>query len=89
MNFSRMPYVHLLLFRCRRCEQRMVITVQNEGANLEEVDGGSYHVKCQRGWFENLLGVEAVKHWVTPSHDQRHITNHLQGARDERLSNPS
>jgi hypothetical protein len=40
----------------------MVITVPNEGANLEEVHGGSFHVKCQCGWFERLLGVEAVKH---------------------------
>jgi hypothetical protein len=79
MDFSRMPYVHLLAFRCRRCEQQVVITVPNQAANLEEVDGASHYVKCPCGWIENRLGVEAAKHWVTPSHDQRHITIHLQG----------
>ena len=87
MDTIQMPYVHLLQFLCRRCERPIVISVASEAANLEKVDGDSHHVECQCGWFENLLGVEAVKHWVTPSHDQRHITIHLQGARDERLSN--
>ena len=86
MDFSQMPYVHLLLFRCGRCGQQLVITVPNGAANLEEVDGDSYRVECQCGWFEHLLGVEAAKHWVTPSHDQQHIIIYFAGDPDERLS---
>jgi hypothetical protein len=75
-----MPYVHLLLFLCRRCKQPIVMSVVSEAAKLEKVDGDSYHIKCQCGWFNNLLGVEASRHWVTPRHDQQAIINHLLGA---------
>ena len=88
MDTQRMPYVHLLLFLCRRCEEPLVISVVSEAANLEKVDCDSYHVKCQCGWSNNLLGVEAARHWVTPKHDQQNIINHLLGAaQDERMLN--
>ena len=83
------PYAHLLQFRCRRCEQPIVISVRSEAANLEKVDGDSYRLECQCGWSEKLLGVEAARHWVTPWHDEQKLIDHLQGARYERLSNPT
>lgn len=76
-----MPYAHLLQFRCRRCGQPIVIAIQSEAANLETVDGDSYFLECQCGWSEVLLGVEAARHLVTPSHDEQQIIDHLQGAR--------
>ena len=86
MDTKQMPYVHLLQFLCRRCERPIVISVASEAANLEKIDADSHHVECQCGWLANLLGVEAARHWVTPSHDQQKIMNHLQGAHNERLS---
>ena len=84
-----MPYAHLLQFRCRRCEQPIVISVESEAANLEKVDGDSYRLECQCGWSETLVGVEAARHLVTPWHDEQQIIDHLQGARYERQSDPS
>jgi len=82
-----MPYAHLLQFRCRRCEQPIAIVVRSEAANLERVEGDSYRLECQCGWSEDLLGVEAARHWVvTPWQDEQIIIEHLQDDRDERLS---
>jgi hypothetical protein len=58
-------YTHLLLFRCKRCTEPLAISVMTEEANLERVDGETFDVECNCGWFGNLLGVEAVRHWVT------------------------
>jgi hypothetical protein len=89
MDFSRMPYAHLLRFQCKWCDQAIIVPVRSEAASLEKVDGYSYHVECQCGWAANLLGVEADRHWVTPWHDQQNIVKHLKGAGNARLSNLS
>ena len=85
MDTKQMPDVHLLQFLCQRCGQPAVISVECDAANLEKVDADSYDVRCECGWSDNLLGAEAVRHWVTPRHDQRNIIDHLQGIRDEEL----
>ena len=88
MEASQMPYVHLLQFLCRRCGQPLVIPVRSEAANLEKVDADSHSVKCQCGWLGSLLGVEAVRHWVTPWHHQQNVVDYLQGTVfNEKLSN--
>ena len=84
-----MPYAHLLQFRCRRCEQPIVLSVRSEAANLETVDGDSFRLECQCGWSETLLGVEAARHLVTLWHDEQQITDYLEGAGYERQSDPS
>jgi hypothetical protein len=66
MNMKHVPYVHLLLFRCKRCDKPLAIPVVCEEGNLEKIDGDIYEVKCNCGWLENLLGVEASRHWVAP-----------------------
>ena len=87
MDMKQMPYVHLLQFRCRRCEQPIVISVVSEAANLEKIDADSHLVECQCLWSDDLLGVEAVRHWVTPQHDAQNMVNFLQGDRNERFAN--
>jgi hypothetical protein len=58
------PYVHSLLFRCEDCMGPLTISVPSEESNLERVDGDIFEVECTCGWWKNLLGVEAVRHWV-------------------------
>ncbi len=66
MDTEQMPYVHLLLFRCKQCGEVLAISVASEARNLEKIDGDSHDFRCLCGWTENLLGVEALRHWVTP-----------------------
>jgi hypothetical protein len=87
MDTKQMPYVHLLQFVCRQCGKPLVISVASDAANLEKIDSDSYSVKCQCGWLDRLIGVEAARHWVTPSCDQQNLIDHLIGVRDEGLSN--
>jgi hypothetical protein len=57
----------------------VVISVESVAANLEETDADTHRVKCQCGWTDDLLGVEAAKHWVALNHGGQHLINHLQG----------
>ena len=66
MDGKNLAYVHLLLFRCKRCKEPFAIPVTSTASNLEKIDGDTYSVECNCGWLQNLLGVEAVRHWVTP-----------------------
>ena len=66
MDTEKMLYVHLLLFRCKQCGEVLAISVASEARNLEKIDGDSHDFRCLCGWTENLLGVEALRHWVTP-----------------------
>lgn len=64
MNGNRMPYAHLLLFRCKQCGRPRPIRVMSEACNLENIDGELFEVRCECGWLERLLGVEAATHSV-------------------------
>lgn len=64
MGGEHSPYVHLLLFRCKRCNQPLAIPVRSEAGNLEKIDSDAFDVKCNCGWFQQLVGVEAARHWV-------------------------
>ena len=59
-------YVHLLLFKCAVCKDPLVIPVMSDEYNLEGIDGGNYDLSCDCGWVENLVGLEAVRHYVAP-----------------------
>jgi hypothetical protein len=78
-----MPYVHLLQFRCRGCDQPIVIFIGGEAANLEKVDSDPYRLECDCGWSETLIGVEAARHLVIPVHHEEQINERLQGSRNE------
>jgi hypothetical protein len=33
--------------------------------NLETIDADTFAVQCECGWTKEILGVEAIRHWVT------------------------
>ena len=79
MALNNVGYAHLLLFRCRQCNEPVAVPVLGQARNLEEIDGHTYDVKCRCGWSESLLGVEAIAHWVVPWE----AVEHLAGQTDE------
>src|ERR1700692_607962 len=80
-------YSHLLLFRCKRCHEPVAISVMSEEGNLERIDGDTFDVECNCGWFRNSsLGVEAVRHWVTPWEFAQSV-EHLSAAGDASVDN--
>jgi hypothetical protein len=89
MGEKRLPYVHLLLFRCERCNEPLVIFMRSEAANLEEIDGNSYVVECHCGWSKSMLGVEAIRHWVTPWEDRQSVFGPVPGVFNERQPDTS
>ena len=64
MSSNNFDYAHLLLFRCKQCDEPVAVPVMGQARNLEEIDGDTYDVKCRCGRSESLLGVEALAHWV-------------------------
>jgi len=66
MNEKDLPYVHVLVFQCKHCNGPLLVPVVTEASNLEKVDGDTFDVECQCGWWKRLLGVEAARHWVAP-----------------------
>lgn len=64
MDGNRVPYVHVLLFRCKGCNRPLAVSVVTEAANLEAIDGDLFDLKCDCGWLERLCGVEACRHWA-------------------------
>ena len=66
MHGKDLPYVHVLVFRCKHCHRPLLVPVMSEANNLEKVDGDTFEVGCQCGWWKELLGVEAARHWVAP-----------------------
>jgi len=79
-------YIHLLLFRCSRCNEPLAISVTSEEANLERIDGEAFDVECNCGWFRNSLGAEAVSHLVTPWEFARSV-EHLSAASNRSVDN--
>jgi hypothetical protein len=67
------PYVHSLLFRCKRCKEPLSISVMSAEGNLENIDGNCFDLRCECGWLKSLLGVEAIRHWVVPWEVQRSV----------------
>jgi hypothetical protein len=86
MDGNNVGYVHLLLFRCKRCKEPFAIPVTSPASNLEKIDGDTYSVECNCGWLQNLLGVEAVRHWVTPWEFPQ-SADHLSACSDQIVDN--
>jgi hypothetical protein len=59
------PYAHILLYSCRGCNKPLSIVVMSPERNLEQLDAGTFDIRCECGWEKQLLGVEGVCHWVT------------------------
>jgi hypothetical protein len=57
-------FAHSLLFQCEACNGPIAISVASSDRGLEAVDGTSLRVACGCGWVENLMGVNARRHWV-------------------------
>lgn len=66
MDGEHIEYVHSRLFQCIQCKEPLVICVMTAERNLENIDGNPFEVRCKCGWMKRLLGMEAVRHWVTP-----------------------
>jgi len=87
MDENKLAYVHLLLFRCKRCQEPVAISVMSEARNLERIYGETFDIECNCGWFRNSsLGVEAVRHWVTPW-DSAPSAEHLSAPGESTIEN--
>jgi hypothetical protein len=64
MNDFYLPYAHILLFLCQGCNKPLPIPVMSGARNLEKIDADTFDVQCECGWTKEILGVEAVRHWV-------------------------
>jgi hypothetical protein len=73
MNMNNPTCVHFLLFRCKQCNNPVSIAIFYNVRNLEEIDGHTYEVKCACGSSKDILGVEAIRHWVVPWEDRKDV----------------
>ena len=64
MDMKDLPFVHLLLFSCKQCNRPLAFPMASEEGNLEGIDGGIFDVKCECGWSQKMIGLEASRHWV-------------------------
>ena len=62
---THLRYVHTFLFRCQRCGDPIVVSLTRSERNLEKTDANPLALHCACGSVSNLLGIEAVRHWVT------------------------
>lgn len=56
--------VHVLLFRCPKCDGPIVTYTLSEYLSLEMVDGMGFNLECKCSWFGQQPGVSANKHLV-------------------------
>ena len=82
MDLVNVVYVHLLLFRCKQCNKPVSISGISEAGNLEVIDGHTYEVECRCGWLEDLLGVEALRHWVVPWEHGKYVPRPTERAEE-------
>ena len=66
MDDKSTTFVHSLLFCCQGCKQPLALCVTNADGNTEKIDGNAFDLLCECGWSKSLLGMQAVRHWVTP-----------------------
>jgi len=59
------PFVHILLFACRQCDEPIPSAVKSDESNVDEVDARTLSLRCGScGWAGRLMGTEAKRHWV-------------------------
>jgi hypothetical protein len=58
-------FLHLLLFQCRKCGEPLATPVKSGDRGIEWLDGAAFDLRCECGWSERLLGILALRHWVT------------------------
>ena len=59
-------FLHLFIFQCRQCGCPITITTHSDCAGLELVGATVFSLYCRCGWFRNLEGMRARRHWVEP-----------------------
>jgi hypothetical protein len=65
MDETAEPFVHVLLFACRQCNEPAASAVTANESNVDEIDVRAIAVRCDRcGWSGKLVGTEARRHWV-------------------------
>jgi hypothetical protein len=65
MSDASQAFVHVLLFECRSCAHPLSSAITSSERNVEEVDVGSFAVRCSHcQWSGTLMGTEAKRHWV-------------------------
>ena len=65
------PFVHVLLFECRRCGLPLAVPITSEGRNSEGIDALELTLKCDCGWNTATVGFRArrglVVDWDLPA----------------------
>jgi hypothetical protein len=61
---DRRNSIHLLLFRCPKCDGPIVAYTLSEYLSLEIVDGMRFTLECRCSWLGQQLGASANKHLV-------------------------
>lgn len=56
--------LHLLLFRCPKCNSPIATCTENEHLSLEIVDGMLFALKCICSWSGQRRGMSAMRHFV-------------------------
>jgi hypothetical protein len=59
-------YAHVLLFGCPQCGTPLAAACASKQKNLEVADAHWFSPRCHCGWTGEVIGVQAVKHWVEP-----------------------
>jgi len=75
---------HVLLFACPNCRRPLASACASEAKNLEVADGHWFNPHCHCGWTGDVIGLEAVKHWVEPWNIP--ITEDASGSCDAELT---
>jgi hypothetical protein len=57
-------YAHVLLFACPQCGAPLASACASTEKNLEVADAHRFNPRCHCGWTAEMIGVQAVKHWV-------------------------
>ena len=66
MQTVKDSYAHVLLFACPQCGTPLASACASTRKNLEVADAHWFNPRCQCGWTEKVIGVQAMKHWVEP-----------------------
>lgn len=59
-------FAHVLLFSCPNCDSPLASACVSTRKNLEPAEAHWFSPHCHCGWTGDVMGVNAVKHWVEP-----------------------
>ena len=64
MQIVTESYAHVLLFACPKCATPLASACASTHKNLEVADAHWFNPRCHCGWAGEVIGVQAVRHWV-------------------------